>query len=186
MFLYGSDTKQTVSLPALGPPPHTDPEIVVNELPNAYDPTGESALWLPPPVTPPYQMGFTCDYTSSPLSMPSAISTTISPLPLTAHDNKPLSLEPDIFPDSTTPGRKFACLFKGCERRFNRADNLKAHTKTHSAQRRFQCDSAGCAKSYTRKADLTRHERITHNAKGHCYYCWKCFKGFSRKDSGKR
>jgi hypothetical protein len=75
--------------------------------------------------------------------------------------------------------RIFECKFKGCNKAFTKAHNLRSHERSHMNDRPYSCKY--CEKSFVRQYDLLRHERIHTGVKP--YVCKKCFAAFSRNDA---
>ncbi|KAJ3068097.1 hypothetical protein HDU98_008723 [Podochytrium sp. JEL0797] len=70
------------------------------------------------------------------------------------------------------PGPKgvFACHEPGCNKTFDRAQKLKSHVVTHTAERPFICGY--CNLGFQRNHDLTRHMRLHTNEKPHKCASW--------------
>lgn len=76
-------------------------------------------------------------------------------------------------------GREFKCMWKGCDKVFDRKYNLKSHLKTHNGEKDFVCPD--CGHSFARQHDLNRHRRSHSNEKE--FACSICGKGFARRDA---
>lgn len=74
----------------------------------------------------------------------------------------------------------YTCKYKGCDKKFTRISNIRAHIQTHLCDRPFVCPV--CKKAFVRNHDLRRHY------KGHLEYQYvcPCGKKFPRQDALKR
>lgn len=73
---------------------------------------------------------------------------------------------------------KYPCLFEGCNRRFGRKENVRAHVQTHLGDRQFKCNL--CDKTFVRQHDLKRHVAI--HSDDRPFVC-PCGTGFARHDA---
>ncbi|KAI7639079.1 hypothetical protein KC318_g22564, partial [Hortaea werneckii] len=73
---------------------------------------------------------------------------------------------------------KYPCLFPGCNRRFGRKENVRAHIQTHLGDRQFKCNL--CEKTFVRQHDLKRHVAI--HSDDRPFVC-PCGTGFARHDA---
>ncbi|KAH0238929.1 hypothetical protein KCU71_g24352, partial [Aureobasidium melanogenum] len=73
---------------------------------------------------------------------------------------------------------KWTCLFDGCNKKFGRKENIRAHVQTHLGDRQFKCNH--CGKCFVRQHDLKRHAKIHSGDKPH--KC-PCGNGFARQDA---
>ncbi|KAI5248825.1 hypothetical protein E4T43_01003 [Aureobasidium subglaciale] len=73
---------------------------------------------------------------------------------------------------------KWTCLFDGCNKKFGRKENIRAHVQTHLGDRQFRCNH--CGKCFVRQHDLKRHAKIHSGDKPH--KC-PCGNGFARQDA---
>ena len=73
---------------------------------------------------------------------------------------------------------RYACLWEGCNRRFGRKENVRAHVQTHLGDRQFKCDL--CDKTFVRQHDLKRHIAI--HSDDRPFIC-PCSQGFARHDA---
>lgn len=53
--------------------------------------------------------------------------------------------------------KPYKCNAKGCNKAFNRCDELSRHTKIHSGKREFKCKV--CSRQFSRSDHLKTHER---------------------------
>ena len=75
----------------------------------------------------------------------------------------------------------FICQVSGCEKEFNRKDNLKCHIKTHIPNRNRPFECYQCDRGYLRQVDLMRHIETVHlGVRRH--FCRNCSKAFTRKE----
>ncbi|RMY37043.1 hypothetical protein D0864_16516, partial [Hortaea werneckii] len=74
--------------------------------------------------------------------------------------------------------QKYPCLFPGCNRRFGRKENVRAHIQTHLGDRQFKCNL--CEKTFVRQHDLKRHVAI--HSDDRPFVC-PCGTGFARHDA---
>lgn len=72
----------------------------------------------------------------------------------------------------------YPCGFPGCGKTFARLYSLRAHARSHSAERPFRC--ARCPAAFARNHDLKRHERLHEDR---AWQCTGCAKAFSRRDA---
>jgi Zinc finger, C2H2 type len=72
----------------------------------------------------------------------------------------------------------YMCIFPGCDKVFEKQNNLKSHLKTHADARNFQCNE--CTATFRRSHDLKRHQRSIHS-EVKPFTCIQCGKGFSRQ-----
>jgi len=72
----------------------------------------------------------------------------------------------------------YPCGFPGCGKTFARLYSLRAHARSHSADRPFRC--ARCPAAFARNHDLKRHERLHEDR---AWQCTGCAKAFSRRDA---
>ncbi|KAF2858892.1 hypothetical protein K470DRAFT_196583, partial [Piedraia hortae CBS 480.64] len=70
------------------------------------------------------------------------------------------------------------CMWPGCERRFGRKENVRAHVQTHLGDRQFRCDC--CGKTFVRQHDLKRHAAI--HSPDRPFVC-PCGMAFARHDA---
>jgi regulatory protein SWI5 len=73
---------------------------------------------------------------------------------------------------------KWLCLYRDCQKRFGRKENIKSHVQTHLGDRQFQCPH--CKKCFVRQHDLKRHAKIHSGVKP--YPC-QCGNSFARHDA---
>jgi len=73
---------------------------------------------------------------------------------------------------------KYPCLYEGCNRRFGRKENVRAHVQTHLGDRQFRCNL--CDKTFVRQHDLKRHVAI--HSDDRPFTC-PCGTGFARHDA---
>ncbi|KAK4556010.1 Metallothionein expression activator [Recurvomyces mirabilis] len=73
---------------------------------------------------------------------------------------------------------KYPCLWEGCNRRFGRKENVRAHVQTHLGDRQFRCNL--CDKTFVRQHDLKRHIAI--HSDDRPFVC-PCGTGFARHDA---
>lgn len=73
---------------------------------------------------------------------------------------------------------KYPCLWEGCDSRFGRKENIRAHVQTHLGDRQFKCDI--CDKTFVRAHDLKRHIAIHSEDRPHVCPCGT---GFARHDA---
>ncbi|KAK5117138.1 hypothetical protein LTR85_008906 [Meristemomyces frigidus] len=73
---------------------------------------------------------------------------------------------------------KYPCLYEGCNRRFGRKENVRAHIQTHLGDRQFKCNL--CDKTFVRQHDLKRHIAI--HSDDRPFVC-PCGTGFARHDA---
>jgi regulatory protein SWI5 len=73
---------------------------------------------------------------------------------------------------------KYPCLYEGCDRRFGRKENVRAHIQTHLGDRQFKCDL--CNKTFVRQHDLKRHVAIHSDQRP--FVC-PCNSSFARHDA---
>ena len=78
--------------------------------------------------------------------------------------------------------RPYGCSVPGCDRRFNRSDELTRHERIHTGQKPFQCDL--CQRKFSRSDHLTTHLR-THTGEKP-FECEICGRRFSRSDEKTR
>ncbi|KAK5137176.1 hypothetical protein LTR08_000681 [Meristemomyces frigidus] len=76
------------------------------------------------------------------------------------------------------PDSKYPCLYPGCDRRFGRKENVRAHIQTHLGDRQFKCNL--CDKTFVRQHDLKRHIAI--HSDDRPFVC-PCDTGFARHDA---
>ena len=72
----------------------------------------------------------------------------------------------------------YPCGFPGCGKTFARLYSLRAHARSHSADRPFRC--VRCPAAFARNHDLKRHERLHEDR---AWQCTGCAKAFSRRDA---
>ncbi|KAK5116900.1 hypothetical protein LTR62_006621 [Meristemomyces frigidus] len=73
---------------------------------------------------------------------------------------------------------KYPCMWDGCNRRFGRKENVRAHVQTHLGDRQFKCNL--CDKTFVRQHDLKRHIAI--HSDDRPFVC-PCGTGFARHDA---
>lgn len=73
---------------------------------------------------------------------------------------------------------KYPCMWEGCNRRFGRKENVRAHVQTHLGDRQFKCNL--CDKTFVRQHDLKRHIAI--HSDDRPFVC-PCGTGFARHDA---
>ncbi|TPX67865.1 hypothetical protein SpCBS45565_g03444 [Spizellomyces sp. 'palustris'] len=153
-------------------------------------PSGPGAFYstMPPmpnihmmlPGTIPFPTQFTSPYLGPHYSPD---STTTSPA--TAFHFAPGSVPPlpkKIAPAASSPGH-LACPYAECDKTFAKPFALRAHVKSHGAERTYRCEL--CEASFRRSHDLKRHFRSIHTVIKP-FGCESCGKRFSRMDALKR
>jgi hypothetical protein len=100
----------------------------------------------------------------SPLSLPSADSTSFTPKTRSSMQS---SSRDNLIID-TRYGKRFVCSV--CNKHFDRAFNLRTHAMTHidpdDRDKPFLCPWSECGKNFSRKYDAERHYRSVHLKKG--------------------
>ena len=85
------------------------------------------------------------------------------------------------------PKKSFKCGYKGCEKRYTRKTNLRAHFVRHTRNSPYRCYMGECTGKFAfcTRAELARHSRVYHTFEKP-FECEICDKRFRRKDSLKR
>ncbi|KAI9298980.1 hypothetical protein K502DRAFT_322582 [Neoconidiobolus thromboides FSU 785] len=124
----------------------------------------------------PYQVMQPASYPGLTNTIP-MIKEPILPIPQKLHNEQPHSSDYNkkfnqiaSSPTSTTRKRSgplpkiIPCSHPGCEKKFSRLYNMKAHLEIHNPVRikQFQCHI--CSRRFSRKHDLTRHIKVIHKA----------------------
>ncbi|ORY36673.1 hypothetical protein BCR33DRAFT_639842, partial [Rhizoclosmatium globosum] len=78
------------------------------------------------------------------------------------------------------------CPIPGCEKRFNRAFNMRTHVETHKKNRPrpFVCNEPGCFRTFVRVHDLRRHSASHDVSRWHT--CTICGRSYARIDAYRR
>jgi hypothetical protein len=118
-------------------------------------------------------------YTESPHTSPREAMLQTLEIDATIEDTgvSPQDVQQFISPQDHCDG-KWTCLFDGCNKKFGRKENIRAHVQTHLGDRQFRCNH--CGKCFVRQHDLKRHAKIHSGDKPH--KC-PCGNGFARQDA---
>lgn len=66
-----------------------------------------------------------------------------------------------IYPNSSSQERKFACHWEGCSKTFMRKTDVTRHLRIHLNDRPFKCNWPGCGKAFMQRSAVKIHFRCT-------------------------
>jgi hypothetical protein len=60
-------------------------------------------------------------------------------------------------------GKRYSCLFDGCEKSFTTSGHARRHGRCHSNRKVFICPHQGCNSAFTRRDNCRQHQRVRHH-----------------------